>query len=141
MKLVFKDGRRYVLRFDYGEELIEIFKKFCINEKITPGFFSGLGAASEVTLGFFELETKKYLENKFVENLEIASLTGNISKNEGDLVIHTHGVFGRNNSNFESLAGHVKKLIISATLEVHFITLEGKLDRKFDPKIGLNLLD
>ncbi|MDO8574413.1 MAG: DUF296 domain-containing protein [bacterium] len=141
MKLVLKDGRRYVLRFDFGEEFIETFKRFCAGEKIASGFFSGLGAASEVTLGFFDLETKKYLENKFVENLEIASLTGNISKNEGDLVIHTHSVLGRNNNNYESLAGHVKNLVVSAALEIHLIALDDPLERKFDSKTGLNLLN
>ena len=139
MKLVLKDNRRYVLRFDLDEEFISTFKKFCEEEKIESAFFTGLGATSGVDLQSFDLSTKQYSKQSFKETLEVVNLSGNISKKDSEIVIHVHGSFGR--QNFETLSGHVSRLIVSATLEVHLIALDGKLDRRFDPRTDLHLLD
>lgn len=138
MKLVLKDGHRYILRFDFGEEFISNLKEFCEKEGIDAGFFTGLGAASEVDLQSFDLDTKKYSRQSFIETLEVANLTGNISKKESETIVHVHGALGR--ENFETLSGHVSRLIVSATLEIHLIKLDGQLERKPDAFTGLNLL-
>lgn len=139
MKLILKDNRRYVLRFDSGEEFIGKFKEFCVKKNIEAGFFTGIGATSEITLGLFDLDTKKYIEKDFKENLEVVGLTGNISKTRDNTTLHVHGVFGTRS--YESIAGHVKKLVVSVTLEIHLIALDGKINRKIDEKTGLNLMD
>lgn len=139
MKLILKDGCRYILRFEYAEEFILQLKNFCDKEGIGAGFFMGLGAASEVNLHVYDLKTKKYSKRNFEETLEVANLTGNISKKEGETIIHAHGSFGR--ANLQARVGHVSKLIVGATLEVHLVRLDGEIERKLDEKIGLNLME
>lgn len=138
MKLILKENNHYIIRFDFGEEFAAEFKKFCETEKIEAGFFTGLGAASVVDLQTFNLETKQYSRQSFKEQLEVANLNGNISKKDGEIIIHTHGTLGR--ENFETLSGHVSKLIVSATLEIHLTTLGSLISRELDDLTSLNLL-
>ncbi len=138
MKLIVKDGRRYILRFDFGEEFIETLKSFCTREGILSGFFTCIGAASEVNLNIFHLNPKSYSDQTFKEELEVVDLTGNISKTGENVTIHAHGSFGR--ADYSVIGGHVKKLVASVTLEIHLISIDGKIERKLDPKTGLNLM-
>jgi len=139
MKLILKDAHRYVIRFDYDEEFISVFKDFCEKNGIVAGFFTGLGATSDVDLQSFDLDTKEYAKQNFKEIMEVVNLTGNISKKDAETIIHCHGSFGR--ENFETLSGHVSRLIVSATLEVHLTVLDGKMERKLDAFTSLNLMD
>ncbi|MFH0931320.1 MAG: PPC domain-containing DNA-binding protein, partial [Candidatus Zixiibacteriota bacterium] len=65
-----KFGNVYVLRLETGEEIIASLKRFVKKEKIEGGFFYGLGAVKNVTLGYFNLEKKEYKEKTFKEGFE-----------------------------------------------------------------------
>ncbi len=138
MKIILKDNRRYVLRFDRGEELIEGLIKFAESEKIETSWFFGIGAISEVMLSHYDLDTKKYSDKEIKEKLEIISLLGNIAKMQDKIIIHAHGSFS--NPQMEVRAGHVKKMIVGPTCEIFLIKLGGKIEREFSDEIGLNLM-
>lgn len=138
MKLILKDGRRYILRFDQEEELLESLKKFCLAQGIKAGYFSGLGAVSEVTLMHYDVDTKKYSEKTYTQKMEIANLVGNVSWVENQTYLHTHGTFS--DAEMKSWAGHIKKMIIAATGELFLIQLDGEIEREYSEEIGLNLL-
>lgn len=139
MKKILQENRRYILRFDLGEDVIEKLKNFCGDEKIGSGFISGIGTTSEVILGLYDLKNKKYIDNSIVKNMEIASFSGNISVFEDEPVIHAHGVFSDENN--VCLGGHVKKMITGATCEVFMIRLDQEIERAKSEKIGINLME
>jgi predicted DNA-binding protein with PD1-like motif len=128
----------HILRFDRNDDVIELLKKYCKEHEILSGAFTGLGAAGEITLSYYNLAMKTYEDKKFSEDLEITGLTGNIALMEGETIIHAHGVFGSNN--YSAVTGHVKRLIVSATCEIHLTLLPGIMKRSFDDATGLNLL-
>lgn len=138
MKIILKSEQFRILRFDKGDDLINDLINFCREKGVKAGFFTGLGASQEVTISYYDLHTKTYLDKTISEDLEIVSLTGNIAKMEGKIIIHSHGAFS--NSQYVVFAGHVKKLIVSATCELHLIILKGNITRKFDRETGLNLM-
>lgn len=138
MKVVFKKENKYILRFDWGEEVICALINFCQKENIKAGHFFGLGAAQEVLLSSYDLAEKKYKNKLLKEEIEIAGLVGNISLLKSKTTIHAHGTFS--DKNFCTYAGHVKKLLVSATCEVVLERLKGKVERSFNKKTGLNLL-
>jgi predicted DNA-binding protein with PD1-like motif len=53
-------------------------------------------------------------------------------------VIHAHGVFA--DREYQTVGGHVKELIVSATSEVHLTKLVGEIKRAYDATTGLNLM-
>ena len=138
MKVVLQDGRRCILRFDRDEEVIGGLAEFAQINKINAAVFFGIGACSKVELGFYNDYLKDYRHKPFVDNREILSLNGNISQDDGKPVVHAHGVFS--NSDFETIGGHVFKIVVSVTCEIFFIKLEGRLQRRHDEKLNLNLL-
>ena len=69
----------HVLILETGEEIVEGLTKYLTENNITAGSISGIGAATDVILNFYNVETKEYEEKGFPEELEILSLVGNIS--------------------------------------------------------------
>lgn len=139
MKLILKDGRRYILRFDKGEEVFFKLTEFLSQENISTCSFTGVGACSEVELGYFNVNLKDYRKKPFYEDLEIVSVTGNSSMADGKPFLHGHGIFGR--TDFSTIGGHVFKIVVSVTCEIFLISLDGQAVRKLDPNINLKLLE
>lgn len=138
MKLILKDGRRYVIRFDKGEEVFACLKEFLASQNITASYFSGIGASAMTELSYFNLDTKEYQNKVFSEDMEIVSLAGNSAVLNGEVALHAHCVLSK--SDFSALGGHVIKLVVSATCELFLIKLDGKMERKLDAEANLNLL-
>lgn len=138
MKAVLQDNRRYILRFDKGESVFSELSAFAKDNQIQAASFEGVGSASEIKLGYYNSFLKEYRAKPFVENLEIISLSGNLSLNGNDIAIHAHGSFGR--TDFTMIGGHVFGITVLATCEIFLIKLEGKMERKEDSELKLNLL-
>lgn len=134
-----KSDNFYLIRLERNENLIEEISKFCEKEEINAAFFTAIGALSSSTISFYNFQSKEYLDKNIDEDLEIVSLTGNISIVENKPFVHFHGVFS--NKNFECFGGHIKKGIVGATCEIHLTKLNMKIERKMDDSIGLKLLD
>ena len=119
--------RRYVLRLDPGDDLLPSLTAFAEQEGIEAGHVSGLGAVERITLGFLDPETKEYVKRRFEEAMEVATLTGTISR-EGDRpFVHLHAVVAPR----ELLAygGHVHAASVGAVLELVITELPGRLER------------
>ena len=56
-------GHKLVLRLDPEEEVVQSLTKLCEQEDISLAEVSGLGAASEVELGLFDTDTRRFREN------------------------------------------------------------------------------
>lgn len=138
MQIALKDGRRYILVFNMGEDFLSEFKKFLNDQNIHSGFFTAVGAASHIQLGSYSLETKSYELKEWSGQFEITNLTGNISKSGDELVVHTHGTFS--DEHFKAFGGHVFVIKVSAALELHLIHTDGIIERVQDELIGLKLL-
>ncbi len=137
MKQLLKDGGVYILRFDRDDEVLSGITSFAEARNVEAGTFLGIGAASRVVISYYDLETKQYLDVA-LEEVEIASLTGNIGTLNGKRVVHAHGVFSGRDCVAKS--GHVKEVVVSGTCEARFEALSGKLQRMHDAETGLNLL-
>ena len=139
MKIILQHNKTYVLRFDRGEEVIEGLQRFCEEQNIEAGSFSGIGAAQALTLLYYDVAKKEYHDKRSTEGHEIVSLLGNVAKMEGKTIIHAHGCFS--DADMHAIGGHVKELVVAATCEVVLETIERAIERKYSPEIGLNLMD
>ena len=139
MKTILHEGNQYILRFDRGEEVISALKHFCQQEKIDAGFFHGLGACSYLKLAYYHLETKKYIEQEFAQDLEIANVTGDIALAGKDLVVHMHGTFS--DESMSAIGGHVMAMRVAGTCEMMLTKFDKPMTRKLDPDTGLKLLE
>lgn len=138
MKVILQDKNVYILRFDTDEDVVKEIGKFCSEESIDAASFSAIGAAKQVALSYYNLQTKTYQDKTMSEDLEITGVLGNIVTMDGKVVVHAHGTFGKDT--YEIIGGHVKELIVSATCEVILTKLEGFIEREYDEVTGLNLM-
>lgn len=134
------DGHNYFVRLERGERLGECMDKFFAETKINGGWISGLGAATEVTLGFYNLDTKEYQWKTFAQTMEVTTLQGNVASDEaGKMMFHLHGTFA--GEDYQSIGGHVKDLVVGGTLELFVHRSYQPLHRKRGDGTGLQLLD
>ena len=134
-----KFNNYYVVRIDKGEEILEKIKEIALKENIKLAKVSALGATNDFTVGVFKTAEKKYYANNFTGDHEIVSLTGTINTFNGEFYTHIHMSAG--NDKGEVFGGHLNRAIVSATCEMVIEEIEGKVDRKFDENIGLNLFE
>lgn len=132
-----KFGTTIIARLDKGEEILEKLKKIALREDIKLASVSGLGAVNHFTAGLFNPDEKKYYSNEFNGNFEIVSLTGTINTMNDEFYCHIHMSAG--NEKGEVFGGHLSKALISATCELVITIIGGRVDRRFDDEIGLNL--
>lgn len=134
------DGYNHVIRLERGERLMAALEQFVAETKVDGAWLSGLGGATDVTLGYYNLDTKEYQWKTFPNLVEVTLLTGNLALDEaGKLVVHLHGTFA--GEDYQSIGGHVQDLTAGATLELFVHHTYVPLHREHDDATGLNLLD
>lgn len=133
----FKDT--IIARIDKGEEVLEKIKEIAQKENIKLASINALGAINDFTVGVFNIDEKKYYANEFKGNFEIVSLTGTINTMNDEFYTHIHLSAG--NDKGQVFGGHLNRAIISATCEMVINIIDGRVDRRFDQDIGLNLLN
>ena len=128
----------YMGKFNKGDDIIGALEEFCRQKKIRKGFVQIIGAVENTTLGYYNLNDKKYSNRTFDEHAEILSMSGNISIMDGDVSIHLHGAFGKDD--FQSIGGHLGSPCIIFAGEYVILELKGRdLVRQFDEPTGLHL--
>ncbi|MHA1863452.1 MAG: PPC domain-containing DNA-binding protein [Candidatus Thorarchaeota archaeon] len=132
-------GKVIVARLEPGEDILKSIESIAVNQNLSSGYLSLIGAVSKVHLGYFDLEAKIYRDFTIDEDLEIVSCVGNISRLEKDYVVHAHIV--ASDVNGKCYAGHLMEgCEVSVTIEI-VITEFPEMKRARDEATGLNLLD
>lgn len=134
-----KNGSKYIIRIDKGEEVIEQIRKICTQNNIKAGSINGIGATDRVKLGLFNTNTKNYMSKELVGSYEITSLIGNISRMNNEVYLHIH--IGVSDENMNLFGGHLNYCYISATCEIVIDEIYLDVNRKFNEEIGLNLYE
>lgn len=138
MQVILKDNRRFVLRFDKGEDVCVKLQEFMDEQKMTGCAFWGIGSCTEIQFGYYNEHLKEYRKKPYYEEMEVINFQGTGALMNDKAVVHAHGTVGR--TDFTMLGGHVFKLVVSATMEIVLIQLDGALNRKNNPDFNLNLL-
>ncbi|HSW80702.1 MAG TPA: PPC domain-containing DNA-binding protein [Candidatus Saccharimonadales bacterium] len=134
------DGYNHLIRLDMGEKLSAALEQFIAESKIEGGWISGVGAANEIMLGFYQLSLKDYKMRTFGSMMEIVSLNGNFAYDEqGKVMWHLHGAFA--DSDYQTVGGHVKDFTAGATVELFVHRLQKPAHRKHHDATGLQILN
>ncbi|MCX6695127.1 MAG: DNA-binding protein [Candidatus Altiarchaeota archaeon] len=134
----FRTDGFYVGSFTYDSEALGGIKNLALKENISSGCFTVIGAVKDAVISFYDQKEKKYVERKLDQPMEIVSCMGNIAEKDGDIIVHAHACFSLEDGS--TVGGHLVSMRIFAG-ELHLFPGDSKLERKFDAKTGLNLLD
>ena len=132
-------GNTVVVRVDRYEEVMEKIQEICEKEGILLGSISGLGAASYVEMGLYDVEKKVFTWTILEQPLEVTSLIGSVTEMDGRPYLHVH--IGAADVNGKAYGGHLKKCVIGGTAEIFIHVADGHVGRKADwfSDTGLNL--
>ena len=127
----------YILRLDPGDEIMASLADLCRKEDIALAKIEGLGASDHTVIGLFDVGTKEFHKKTYDMPLEISSIIGNVTRQDGEVYLHVH--VNVCDTDLNSYGGHLVESRISATSEIFITPLKGQVDRRFDPEIGLNV--
>jgi hypothetical protein len=140
-KQLLSDGgeRVFAVIFEAGDDPVAGLTRFAEEHKLGGSSFTAIGAFSEATLGYFDLQRKEYDRIPVTEQVEVLALLGDIALQDGKPKLHAHVVLGRRDGS--ACGGHLLAARVRPTLEVIVTESPKHLRRKHDPASGLALID
>ncbi len=135
------DGKRtFAVVLKAGDEAMACLKAFAASQNIGGAQITAIGAFSSAELAFFDWESKRYIPIKVDEQVEVASLLGDIARDpDGKPAVHVHAVLsGRSGA---ARAGHLSKGYVRPTLEIIINETPAHLQKSHDPESGLALIE
>ena len=82
------DEKTYALIFETGDEALSELQKFAQEYRLGASRLSGIGAFSDVRLGFFDWRTKDYRPIPLDEQVEVLSFVGDIALENNEPKVH-----------------------------------------------------
>lgn len=132
--------RTFALVLETGDEAMSCIEQFAKQHRVSAAQISGIGAFSAVTLKYFDWEQKRYLSNEVNEQVEVASLLGDVAlAPSGEPSIHVHLVVGRRDGS--AMAGHLGTGQVRPTLELVVTESPAHLRKVKDATTGLALIE
>lgn len=133
-----EDNGTFVLKLEPGEEVTACLADFAKRHGVGAARFSAIGVLSDVTWGFYDRELGDYRKTTVREDVEVLSLTGNITLLDNRPFVHAHvSVAG-----YDGVArgGHLFEAHVWPTLEVMLVAMSRDIARVPDPDMGFALL-
>ncbi len=128
----------FILALKLGENLFEAILRCANAMNLQSATISGLGALDDVTVAYYNLQTKQYQTKLFKGMYELISLNGNIAFVEGKRFIHIHAALGT--EEYQVVGGHIMDATVGPSAEISIIPLSGTMHREYDERTGLKLL-
>jgi len=112
------EQRTFVVILHPGESFIKELSDFTLSHDIETAYFTAIGGFQAFTLGFFNLQTRGFDEIPFHEDqVEVLSLSGEITRVNGVPNVHGHTVLGRRDGT--TRGGHLLSGIVQPILIVN----------------------
>ena len=127
-----------MLVFDKGDDPVVGIASFAREQRLEAGHFTGIGAFSDLVVGYFDRDRREYARIEIREQVEVLSLLGDIAIEGREPRVHAHVVVGK--ANGSAHGGHLLEAHVWPTLEVVVAKTPEPLRKRFDPETGLALI-
>jgi predicted DNA-binding protein with PD1-like motif len=131
--------RTWVIVCGTGDEVMTGLAEFARSERLSAAGIQGIGALSDVTLGYFDWEAKDYDRVRLEEQVEVLSLLGDVALEDDSPQVHVHIVVGKRDGTAHG--GHLMEGHVRPTLELLVTETPVHLRKRIDPASGLALID
>ncbi|MGY3443622.1 MULTISPECIES: PPC domain-containing DNA-binding protein [unclassified Bradyrhizobium] len=131
--------KTYAVILDTDEEVMASLKRFAAAEKVRAAQITAIGAFRDAVLLYFDWSKKEYLRIPVSEQVEVASMIGDVAEGpSGEAELHIHVVLGKNDGS--AMVGHLGEAHVRPTLEVIVTESPAHLRKRKDPESGLALI-
>ena len=129
----------WALIFDVGDEVMSTLQQFAREQGLDAARFTAIGGFSSVTLGYFEVDQRRYRPIEVAEQVEVLSMIGDVAAGDDGPAVHAHVVVGRHDAT--TRGGHLLRALVRPTLEVVLVEAPAHLRRRQVPEVGAALID
>lgn len=137
MKAFERDSYLMVI-VERGEKLVATLTAELERRNLRGGFITGLGALTDVELGYYFLHRRDYKRRTFKDEYELISLTGNVALKDGKPFVHVHAALG--DEGFGVFGGHLFEAVSAVTVELSVCPFPFVPGRRFNDDVGLATL-
>jgi predicted DNA-binding protein with PD1-like motif len=128
----------YVVALEPGEEILSSLSSFAKARGIGSAAVQGIGAATEITLGYFDRGHKEYVKKTLAGEYEVLSLSGTISHFDAEPWVHLHALLS--GPELDALGGHLFSGKVTVTIELCLMVSAKRIERGEDPETGFRFL-
>lgn len=129
----------YAVIFRSGDEPYAGLTAFAEKYHVKSAHFTAIGGFSDAKLAWFDLDKKMFRVNPVNQQVEVASLVGDIALMNGKPQVHMHCVVALPDGT--TRGGHILGAHVAPLLEVFVTTDPIPLLKRHDAATGLNLMD
>jgi predicted DNA-binding protein with PD1-like motif len=129
----------HVVVLQTGEEAVTTLLDFARDEDVRSAQVTAIGAFSDIVLGFYDPEKRRYEEIPIREQVELLTLSGNLTEEDGEHRLHASVAVGKRDGTAHG--GQLVRGLVRPTLEVIVVEVAAELRRKVDPETGLALIE
>ncbi|HYY32179.1 MAG TPA: PPC domain-containing DNA-binding protein [Gaiellaceae bacterium] len=130
--------RTFALVFDIGDKAMAGLEGFAREQGLSAAHFTGIGAFSDVVLGYFDWQKKDYEPIHVDEQVEVVALLGDVAVQDGEPAVHAHVVVAGPDG--AAHGGHLLEGHVRPTLEVVLTESPAHLHKRYDPTSGVALI-
>lgn len=117
-----------------------MLKDLCVKENIRYAHINGIGGVKHAVVGCYSHAEGQYMKKTLDGDMEMLSLSGNVSFKDGEPYLHLHAVFS--GTDCVAVGGHLFEAVIGITGEIFITAVDGILDRIINPSnTNLTILD
>ena len=127
----------HVLRFDRGDELISGLADYVRARKINFAQIEGIGAVTDVELGYYDLPNKTYHKKLFTETYELIGAFGNVSLRHNEPFVHIH--MALSGEDFSMFGGHCFSATVAVVGEFFLRVQPVEVHRDDEESLGLHI--
>lgn len=132
-------GRSFALAAEMGEDVLTALERLCARENIFAAHLCGIGGFARATLGYYDMESKRYEPIAVNEQVEVVSFLGNVTTYHEKPRLHVHCIVSHRDGH--TAAGHLLAAVVRPTLELlldeHLVWMR----RTDQPGVGIPLMD
>ncbi|MCD4775776.1 MAG: DUF296 domain-containing protein [Candidatus Aegiribacteria sp.] len=126
MKVLYRNNKRTVIRFDIGEKFPETLADWCEKERVeSAAIVAGIGMLENIEIGRYN--GKEYVKQIVLPSSEILSLQGNVSMKEGKPFVHLHVSLAEEDMSVKG--GHLFNGTVSMTIELVMLEFDNEFVR------------
>ena len=134
-----RDGSRYLLRLDDGQDLFQSLTDFSDREEVRAGaVLFGIGMFRAASFGYWD--GSRYAPHDLAVPHEVVALHGTIARADGRPSIHLHAAVA--GPDHRLVGGHLLRATVGVLQEVAVETFPGRtFGRPLVESFGLRMLD
>ncbi|HEV2145987.1 MAG TPA: PPC domain-containing DNA-binding protein [Longimicrobiaceae bacterium] len=131
--------RTWALVFETGDEVAGTLRAFAAEHGLAGSHFTAIGAFQDVTVAYFDWESKEYQPIPIREQVEVLMLAGDIALKDGEPKLHAHVTVAKRDGTAHG--GHLVEAHVRPTLELVLTESPEHLQRRHDAETGLALIE